>query len=420
MSLNPSTNATMTGRVTAPDANYPYSSSKDESSPGAGDGTPYFKGRADDIFGMQQALLKSANITPSGNADTINDSEYVASIVEIASGRAFNYDDSGVANVYVLDIQADQQGIRSYFDGLECEYIAGNSNTTSSSADVNGLGAKAIINTSVAGTIVAGARIKIKYRLSTDDFEIIQTGAPSISSGIKTVTGTVAASVLTLGLAADTLTFRHATIGNGSVNTYNFSALSLIVPSGATLGTINTIQSRLILLAIDNVGTVELAVVNLAGGVNLDEEGIISTVAIDATADLDNVIYSTTARTNVPYRVVGFAESTQAVAGTWNTAPSTLQGMGGNALTAMSSLGHGQTSQDVSGSRSLSTTYYNTTGKPIFVRYQSASTVAGVVVTIGGVVDVGSHVSNTTFMVPAGFSYSIASASAVQVWMETR
>ena len=53
MAINPS--ALFVGRITAPDANYPLGSSKDETSPGAGDGTPYVKARADDLFGFQQA-----------------------------------------------------------------------------------------------------------------------------------------------------------------------------------------------------------------------------------------------------------------------------------------------------------------------------------------------------------------------------
>jgi hypothetical protein len=78
---------------------------------------------------------------------------------------------------------------------------------------------------------------------------------------------------------------------------------------------------------------------------------------------------STTARIGVAYRVVGYVESTQATAGTWATAPSTIQGAGGNAATAMSSVGYGQTWQDVTGSRTAGTTYYNTTGKPIQVMH---------------------------------------------------
>ena len=76
MALNPSTNGTMSGRITAPDASYPYGSSKDETSAGAGDGTPYFKARADDIFGFQQWLLNQAGIVPSGTADTALVSQY--------------------------------------------------------------------------------------------------------------------------------------------------------------------------------------------------------------------------------------------------------------------------------------------------------------------------------------------------------
>jgi hypothetical protein len=76
MAINPNTNATMSGRVTAPTLDYPYGSSKNESAPGAGDGTPYFLARADDIFGFQQWLLAQASIVPSGNADTARASDY--------------------------------------------------------------------------------------------------------------------------------------------------------------------------------------------------------------------------------------------------------------------------------------------------------------------------------------------------------
>jgi len=76
MAINPSTNATMSGRITAADADYPYGSTKDETAPGAEDGTPYFKARADDLFGLMQWLLDQAGITPSGNADTVLASDY--------------------------------------------------------------------------------------------------------------------------------------------------------------------------------------------------------------------------------------------------------------------------------------------------------------------------------------------------------
>ena len=183
MALNPNTNATMTGRVTAPDVNYPYASSKDETSPGAGDGTPYFKGRADDLFGFQQALLKAANIVPNGNADTAVLSEYMESLVEIASGRAVNYDESGIVNAYVLDVKTDQQGPRSYFDGLTVVFYPTNSNTGASTVNVHSLGIKNITDTASGGELPANTRIELVYNSTSGEFEITVSAAEPVTAG---------------------------------------------------------------------------------------------------------------------------------------------------------------------------------------------------------------------------------------------
>jgi hypothetical protein len=154
---------------------------------------------------------------------------------------------------------------------------------------------------------------------------------PVISDKIQQVTASVASNALTVTLNPTTLDFRSATLGSGVVNTRTIAtAISAVVPSGATLGTTNAVLSRVTLIAIDNAGTVELAVCN--GSLSLDESTLISTTALSDAADSDMVIYSTTARTNVPFRIVGFVESTQATAGAWATAPSKIQGYGGLAL----------------------------------------------------------------------------------------
>jgi len=195
---------------------------------------------------------------------------------------------------------------------------------------------------------------------------------------IKPITATVAANALTVTLNPTTLDFRSSTLTSGTVVSRSVSAaISVTVSSGSTLGTVSGQQSRIVVLAIDNAGTVELAVVNIAGGNDLTETGVISTTAEGGSgaADSASTIYSTSARTNVAYRVVGYIESTQATAGTWATTPSTIQGCGGQALTAMSSLGYGQTWQSVT--RTSGTTYYNTTGRPIsVVAYGNASSSA--------------------------------------------
>jgi hypothetical protein len=254
---------------------------------------------------------------------------------------------------------------------------------------------------------------------------------------IQPITASVAANALTVTLNPTSLNFRSSTLGSGTVNTRTVStAISMTVSSGSTLGTVNATASRIVVLAIDNAGTVELAVVNIAGGNQLDETNLISTTAEGGAgaADSANVIYSTTARTSVPYRVVGFIDSTQTTAGTWATAPSTIQGQGGQALAAMSSIGYGQTWQTPS--RSAGTTYYNTTGKPILVSVNinpTSSATAYVDFLIDGVNSgtwgQGSSASPSslyytvgTFIIPSGSSYraNLTGSVGLYLWRELR
>ena len=249
---------------------------------------------------------------------------------------------------------------------------------------------------------------------------------------IQPIAASVGASALTCTLNPTILNFRSTPLTSGTINTVSIaSAISVVVPSTATLGTVSAQQSRLVLLALDNAGTVELAVVNIAGGTNLDETTLISTTAISAGATSASVVYSTTARTSLPFRVVGYVESTQATAGTWATVPTTIQGEGGQALAAMSSLGYGQILgvNLYSGSRAYGTTYYNTTGKPITIMLgTSNSTSITFTFTVGGnsfIMPSSGAASNfmLTFIVPPGMSYSIAVSGGTptfNVWQELR
>jgi len=229
------------------------------------------------------------------------------------------------------------------------------------------------------------------------------------------------------------VTFRSATTASGAQDTVSATAaLSLVISSGSTLGTINAVQNRLAVLALNNASTIELAVVNLSGGNTLTETGVISTTAEGGggAADSANVIYSATARTNVAYRVLGYVESTQATAGTWATTPSTVQVAGGQAFTAMSSIAYGQTLQDLTGSRALTTTYYNTTGKPIWAWVQAYSTAGNrtIFCSINGATPVAVGMTTAinisgqgSCMIPPGASYAFTIASGVlDAWSELR
>ena len=251
---------------------------------------------------------------------------------------------------------------------------------------------------------------------------IAVTGTLSASGGvnnsIQPITASVGSSALTITLNPTSLDFRSATIGSGTVTTVNnAAAISVVVPSTATLGTVNAVQSRLVVLAINNAGTMELAVTNISGGSDLSETGVISTTLIAAASNSATLYYSTTARTSVAYRVVGYVESTQATAGTWATAPSTIQGYGGQAVAAMSSLGYGQTWQAVT--RTSGTTYYNTTGKPIHLSIYAGGNgnasmiIGGYSLALFGPTATSS--SYSTFIVPVNVAYSITQTAPITI-----
>ena len=239
----------------------------------------------------------------------------------------------------------------------------------------------------------------------------------SLVNQIISVSASVGSNALTVGLNPCTLEFRSTTLTTGvPVARTVAAALSLVVPSTATLGTTAGVNNRLAILAIDNAGTVELAIANLTGGVNLDETTLITTTTISTGADSAAGIYSATGRTNVAFRVVGFIDITEAVIGTWATAPTTVQGCGGQALAALSSLGYGQTWQ--SATRTSGTTYYNTTGKSIYgnIYVQGAGTSAASIIVNG--VGIGQIYTEAdviggvlSYIVPPGGSYVITNTN---------
>lgn len=87
------------------------------------------------------------------------------------------------------------------------------------------------------------------------------------------------------------------------------------------------------------------------------------------------------------------------------------------------SLGYGQTWQNVFASRASGTTYYNTTGKPIYMIINSNHT-AGITLTINGTVvytQVANAVRDTnSFVIPVGVSYAYTASTAIYTWSELR
>jgi hypothetical protein len=100
---------------------------------------------------------------------------------------------------------------------------------------------------------------------------------------------------------------------------------------------------------------------------------------------------------------------------TWSSAAIPAQG-----------IGVGQTWEDVTGSRSLGTTYTNSTSKPIMVVVRTGNNSLSAI--IGGV-DLGVVAANqsgggggqtVTMIVPAGSTYNFTSSGSLQKWAELR
>lgn len=126
--------------------------------------------------------------------------------------------------------------------------------------------------------------------------------------------------------------FRNPTAATGTPVLRTISgALSLTIPSGATIGTANGQANRLWLAWADIAGTPALCVwnsLNVSGPsiVAWDETSPTTAPAISGSSSSAQTWYcSSAAVTSVSFRVLGYVESTQSTAGTWASAPTKIQ-----------------------------------------------------------------------------------------------
>lgn len=141
---------------------------------------------------------------------------------------------------------------------------------------------------------------------------------------------TQASGALTFTMGAAIYDFGDATLTSGTVTQVSGTPADLVLPSGGTLGTITTVEANIYRVVINNAGTLEQAIIQPLASTDLSEEGVISTTAIGTGSDSLGVFYSTTARTNVPYRIVGIVKSVN-TAGAWGD-PTLIRGSSGRVL----------------------------------------------------------------------------------------
>jgi hypothetical protein len=324
---------------------------------------------SDIATGLTNSLAKDGQTTPTANLPMggfkfTNMGVGSANTDSLTLGQAQNEAYQYLASVAGTDtITASTSPITaSYVAGQTYKFVAANTNTGAATINLNGLGAKSITKYGAtalaAADIVQNATYQIVYdgtqfqlinpstvNLATDSVTAIKLADSAFGFTLTngTFTATVAANALTIAIktfagtdpsATDVVkvVFRNSSLTSGVYSVVDItSALSLVVSSGSTLGTSNNVEARLALVVINNAGTAELAIINSAGLQSLSEIGVISTTAEGGAggADSASVFYSTTSRSNVPYRVFGFIDITEATAGTWATAPTLLQNIGG-------------------------------------------------------------------------------------------
>jgi hypothetical protein len=154
-------------------------------------------------------------------------------------------------------------------------------------------------------------------------------------------TATVASKILTVALKGEdgnnpsvtnkvSIKFRSATLTDSKPVTVDVtSATSISLSSGSTLGFTAALAGRIYVWAINNSGTVELALSRTAD--IFPECNLVSTTAEGGAgaADSASVMYSTAAMSNVAFRCIGYIEiTTGGTAGEWDNAPTKNQIMG--------------------------------------------------------------------------------------------
>lgn len=231
----------------------------------------------------------------------------------------------------------------SVFGALTTVTVVNDSGSLDTGLSSVSLGLLTATNPSFPAIIDGGSGVTVTYPAGRPTIAVtntLNTTSPRLLENIG-VSVTMAGNAVTIALkgsdgndpSASNLVgigFRNSTVTNGQASKVQVSAaMSVTISSGSTLGTVSGDASRVWIAAINNGGTVELAVFQSRGSqtVNAINEGaLISTTAEGGAgaADSAGTWYSTTSRSNVPFTIIAYFDSTQATAGTWASSASAV------------------------------------------------------------------------------------------------
>lgn len=188
-------------------------------------------------------------------------------------------------------------------------------------SSISTAGASATAAAASAAAAAASATAASSYAGQNGPYGINNLGlSAAVAANALTVTLTQAdgSTAPASGSGAVSVWFRSTTATTGSMTQVSAtSAVTCPVTSGATLGHNDALADYVYIYAINNAGTLELAV---SSSCHWDEGQLVSTTTMSNGADSATGIYSTTGRSNVACRLIGRLLSTQTTAGTWASA----------------------------------------------------------------------------------------------------
>lgn len=201
------------------------------------------------------------------------------------------------------------------------------------------------------------------------------------------------------------LKFRSSSVTSGTQDTvWVTSATSITIPSGTTIGTSANEQQYISVYALNNSGTVELAV-------SLDgfkpENTLIGTTAVSGGTS-PTTLYSATDRANVPIRYLGKLKAPQSTAGVWAANPTEVSVTNRPAypITDWINAGPititGSTTNPTKGTTTSDAVLWRRVGSSMEARYYFYQTAAG------------AKGSGTYYFgIPSGYSMASATAGAI-------
>lgn len=156
--------------------NYPQGKAKNVSTPTGVDGFPWEQEYINDKAGFLQSLLFRGNVTPSGVADTVVNSDYMDALLRVVEPNQHYTDTGTVAGTYLL-AGSTGAAIKAFRDGQTISFRALLGNTGPATAKLDALAAKPIVdnfgNALTGGEISPAFDTKLRYDVINDNFILL-------------------------------------------------------------------------------------------------------------------------------------------------------------------------------------------------------------------------------------------------------